>query len=495
MTTASRAIDELCRDLSACNQIRLIDAAAKRPKEYTGTEIAIRIDQAKLRLVASNVTSDDTVLFAIRPSITAVAYLQALLTLGIRTTLIDLKDPIPLIRAKIDCVSPDVVLTEPIAAIASLQQMRGILASIGTEVPPLRSFGRRVVTTRPRKGSRRSTRSPARNDDALVVFTSGTMSDPKAVVHTQGTLGAMFASMVNLVGDASAEVVYTDQFHSFLPTLAAGATVIFGSTDTPPRVALELIGRHRATTWFTTPPAVAEVLDLLPGTPTLSHIVVGSSPVTSVFVSDMQRAAPNIRLTAVYAMTEVAPIAVSDGSSILDYRGQGDFVGRPLPDIAITIDSANEILVNGPRVGHYLPSDSGPVHTGDLGHLTPDGDLVLDGRSKDMILSGARNIYPQQHEGSLAQIDGIREVVLIGLRDAYGDEQLWLLVDAEPGVDRDDLGELITESDHGASLPIQGIVFDSIPRSGRSSKIDRVCARQIVSDALNIGSFTSTTKT
>jgi len=495
MTTASQAIEDLCRDLSTCSEIRLVDAAAKRPKSYTGIDIAKRVDQAKCSLAASRVASNDTVLFAIRPSITAVVYLQALLTLGIRTTLIDLRDPPPLIRAKINCVNPDIVLTEPIAAIASQQPIRRLLASIGTRVPPLRSFAGRVVTTRRRRGSQRSNKLSARSDEALVVFTSGTMSDPKAVVHTQGTLGATFRSMVDLVGNAEAEVVYTDQFHSLLPTLAAGAKVVFGSTDIPPVAALELVRRHRATTWFTTPPVIAEVMDLLSGVPALSHIVVGSSPVTSSFVSDMQRAAPNVRLTAVYAMTEVAPIAVADGNSILDYRCQGDLVGRPLPDIAITISSTNEILVDGPRVGGYLESDSHPTCTGDLGHLTADGDLVLDGRSKDMILSGARNIYPQHHEGNLSRIEGVKEVALVGQRDTYGDEQLWLLVDAKRGIDRDDLCKLITESDHGASLPIQGIVFDSIPRSGRSSKIDRVGARQIVSDALNIGSFTSTTKT
>jgi acyl-CoA synthetase (AMP-forming)/AMP-acid ligase II len=220
---------------------------------------------------------------------------------------------------------------------------------------------------------------------------------------------------------------------------------------------------------------------------TLKRIVVGSSPVTGTFASDMQDAAPRIELTAVYAMTEVAPIAVADGHAISAYRGQGDLVGKPLSDIDITIDSSGEILVTGPRVGTYLGSDQDQVNTGDLGHLTPQGDLVLDGRSKDMILAGARNIYPQHHETRMAQIQGINEVVLIGRRDAYGDEDLWLLIDTEPGIDHDSLVEAITTSAHSENLPIHGIVLDTIPRSGRSHKTDRIASRRILDKAITRG--------
>jgi acyl-CoA synthetase (AMP-forming)/AMP-acid ligase II len=219
----------------------------------------------------------------------------------------------------------------------------------------------------------------------------------------------------------------------------------------------------------------------------LKRIVVGSSPVTRMFASDMQNAAPGIELAAVYAMTEVAPIAVADGHAISAYRGQGDLVGKPLSDIDITIDSSGEILVSGPRVGRYLGSDQDQVSTGDLGHLTAQGDLVLDGRSKDMILAGARNIYPQHHETRMAQIQGINEVVLIGRRDAYGDEDLWLLIDTEPGIDHDTLVEAIITSAHSENLPIHGIVLDTIPRSGRSHKTDRIASRRILDKAMTRG--------
>jgi acyl-CoA synthetase (AMP-forming)/AMP-acid ligase II len=107
MTTASQVIDDLCRTLKTDQRIRFIDATAKRPIGYTGIEIARRVEQAQLNLAASGVAANDTVLFAIRPSITAVAYLQALIALGIRTVLIDLREPEDLVMARIGRAEPD----------------------------------------------------------------------------------------------------------------------------------------------------------------------------------------------------------------------------------------------------------------------------------------------------------------------------------------------------------------------------------------------------
>ena len=59
----------------------------------------------------------------------------------------------------------------------------------------------------------------------------------------------------------------------------------------------------------------------------------------------------------------------------------------------------------------------GWYHTGDVGHLDEDGDLWLDGRLDDMIVSGGENVHPLEVEDVLARHPGVREVAVVGAPD------------------------------------------------------------------------------
>ena len=100
-------------------------------------------------------------------------------------------------------------------------------------------------------------------------------------------------------------------------------------------------------------------------------------------------------------------------------------VGVPLPGIKVRIDSNGEILVKGPTVtpGYYNNpdanaaafTDDGYFRTGDAGYFTPDGDLVLTERIKDLFkTSNGKYIAPQLLEGRLAECKYIDEVAIIG---------------------------------------------------------------------------------
>lgn len=106
-------------------------------------------------------------------------------------------------------------------------------------------------------------------------------------------------------------------------------------------------------------------------------------------------------------------------------------VGLPLPGIDVKIDPKNsEILVKGPTVtpGYYENpeanaaafTDDGYFRTGDVGHLTSDGQLVLTERVKDLFkTSNGKYIAPQMMESRLAENKFIDEVAVIGDRRKY----------------------------------------------------------------------------
>lgn len=137
-------------------------------------------------------------------------------------------------------------------------------------------------------------------------------------------------------------------------------------------------------------------------------------------------------------------------------------VGVPLPGIHVRIDTNGEILVKGPTVtpGYYNNpaaneaafTDDGYFRTGDVGHLTPDGALVLTERVKDLFkTSNGKYIAPQMMESRLAENKYIDEVAVIGDRRKFvtalvvpnlSQLRAWAL---EQGIYSDDSEELMRD--------------------------------------------------
>src|SRR5262249_58953187 len=113
----------------------------------------------------------------------------------------------------------------------------------------------------------------------------------------------------------------------------------------------------------------------------------------------------------------------------------------------LTARQVGELHLGGPSVtpGYYKRPDAtaellrdGWLHTGDLGYLL-DGELVLCGRRKDMIIVGGRNVFPEDIERAVGAIDGVRagNVIAFGVAQRHGKESV--VVVAESKTDEPDL--------------------------------------------------------
>jgi long-chain acyl-CoA synthetase len=175
-------------------------------------------------------------------------------------------------------------------------------------------------------------------------------------------------------------------------------------------------------------------------------------------------------LTEGYGLTEAAPVLAV---TVPENKRRTGTVGPAIPGVEIKIrnpdsEGVGEVIAKGPNVmAGYLddPGSTGEVlidgwlHTGDLGKLTGDGNLVLVGRKKDVILDASgKNVYPDELEELYGANPVVKELCVVGLPDEQGHETIACLAVArapKEGETRDQVRAELHEhfAKASASLP------------------------------------------
>jgi long-chain acyl-CoA synthetase len=139
-----------------------------------------------------------------------------------------------------------------------------------------------------------------------------------------------------------------------------------------------------------------------------------------------------------YGLTETSPVAICCTIDS-DFNGT---IGLPVPstDVMIASDDGNdlplgevgEICIKGPQVmeGYWQrPKDTAEVmlpggwlRTGDVGRMDEDGFFWIEDRKKDMILVSGFNVYPNEIENVVVELDGVLEAAAIGVTDERSGE-------------------------------------------------------------------------
>ncbi|MCX7174311.1 MAG: AMP-binding protein [Proteobacteria bacterium] len=299
-------------------------------------------------------------------------------------------------------------------------------------------------------------------DDALMMYTSGTTGKPKGVVlaHRSVVSGGQFVSAAHELGPNDRVLASLPLYHINAQIVTATSPLIHGgSLVMPHRFSVsqfwDLAAQYRCT-WINVVPTI------------ISYLLNGPDPVergldigrvrfcrsaSAPLAPSQHRAFEDkfkIGVIETMGLTETAapcftnpldPAKRKIGSPGQAFGNQAKTVdpqGNTLPS-----RETGEILVRGPNVmkGYYKDPEEtartstadGWLRTGDLGHLDEDGFVFVTGRIKELIIKGGENIAPREIDEALLKHPGVLEAAATGIPDPHYGQEIMACVVMKPG--------------------------------------------------------------
>ncbi|MEA2207818.1 MAG: fatty-acyl-CoA synthase [Solirubrobacteraceae bacterium] len=349
----------------------------------------------------------------------------------------------------------------------------------------------------------------------MILYTSGTSSRPKGVVQTQRRALVDAFSAIGVLGLQHEDrlLCYFALFHTAgwdyikMMFVAGGSVVLLPAFDA--EQAVEAIERHRCTFAYALPLMQQRMFaskawptaDLssfrLLGFGTADSSAVDFDAVIGAFA---ERGA-SIELAALYGLTEGGPFVsilrpTTDHALLVS-------VGRPVPhaDVALLDDSLNEVPRGEPGeicvrseavLTEYWRQPEATeavmrgdwMHTGDLGRIDDQGYLFIVGRKKEMIRTGAENVFPREVELVLLQHPAVEDCAVIGVPDPEYEERVVAVVVASQSVEPDEAALIahVRREIAGYKTPKNVVFVDELPRTGSeklgTAKLNKAALRE-----------------
>ncbi len=287
-------------------------------------------------------------------------------------------------------------------------------------------------------------RSSNLDGDAVILFTSGSTSEPKGVVHTFRTVLAKMAiyrrSMPKTEWERTlciipTHFVYGLMSNSLGPLFQGCDLYVYPSFNLEILTGLSaILERHKITAFCSVPSMWRIVIDFSEKTASssLKRIHCAAAPLSRDLWLQIREWSNQVEVKNVYGATEMACAVTGpkDGQDFHDgFVGQGwdtkvvvmDDQMRPLG-----VAEIGEVYLQGPSMmkGYFRRPDAtaevirnGWYRTGDLGKTDANGDVTLVGRSTYVINKAGMKIYPEDVESLIGSHPDVMDICVFGVPD------------------------------------------------------------------------------
>ncbi|MGZ8746807.1 MAG: AMP-binding protein [Mycobacterium sp.] len=349
------------------------------------------------------------------------------------------------------------------------------------------------------------------DDVAIVLFTSGTTSKPKAVELSHGNLTSYITGTVEF-GSAEtddAALICVPPYHiagvnAAMSNLYAGRKMVYLANFEASEW-VRLVADEKVTTATVVPTMLDRIVTALEQEPvelpSLRNLAYGGSKVGLPLVRKALELLPHVGFVNAYGLTETSStIAVLTPDDHRDAHGNTDetvakrlgSVGQPVPGIEVQIRDENgnvlgagepgELFVRGEQVsGKYTGIGSvldaeGWFPTKDIATFDEAGYLFITGRSDDTIIRGGENIAPAELEDVLVEHPHVHEVAVVGVEDPQWGHAIVAVVVPAAGSDPDpeELREYARKFLRGSRTPDRVVFRDELPTNATGKLLRRV---------------------
>jgi len=476
-----------------------------RSYHYRYDDIAVQARAFAARLAEAGIAKDDKVIFYGENRAEWITALWGCLLAGIIAVPIDYRSSPEFVHRIEEIVEARVILAGDEVSLPESAKIWS-LAALGDAQPP------RAPSTPPSNPV-----NPISADQiAEIIFTSGATAEPKGVVITHRNI---LANIVPVEGEVRRYRKYAQPFFpirflnllplshmfgqamaTFIPPMLPGVVVFMRGYD--PREILRQI-RTRRISVLVSVPQILEILreHLQQKFPELKELkssgghwllhwwryrkvhrlfgwkfwsfIVGAAPLSAeleAFFSEL-----GFLVIQGYGLTETAPIVTLNHP----FHARKGTVGKPIAGVEVKIAEDGEILVRGENVtsGYYQrPEETarafedGWFHTGDIGELKENGELVILGRKKEMIVTPeGLNVFPDDVERVLDHQAGVRDSAVIGT------DRVHAVLIVDPGANADEIVRRANAelADYQRIRSVSLWPFAEFPRTEGTGKLKR----------------------
>jgi len=345
---------------------------------------------------------------------------------------------------------------------------------------------------------------PANDEDAaVVIYTSGTTGKPKGAVRKfpKDTMQAAFRFInetpmrVDDVHLVACPLYHSTAFGFMTFAAMLGQTVVL-MDEFKPEAFLEHVERHSVTTTAVVPTMLHRILELPLATRkkhdarTLRAVFSGGAPLPAPLALDFMDAYGDV-LFNFYGATETGLVTLAKPA---DLRAAPGTIGKALPGNEIRLLGEDRREVKPGQVGELYVRNKmlvagyhndaaateqsmidGFFSVGDLARCDVSGHYFIEGRKRDMVISGGVNVYPAEVEGVLEQHPGVAECAVVGVPDREWGERVRAFVVKKEGssLDEGELKAFVRERLAGAKVPRDFVFIEALPRNPTGKVLKR----------------------